>query len=321
MVSVTQWREARQRSVSTASAGKSSRARDGATVLELQPPTGTKKVKQRVFEVSLPPDKRTALVRHRTAEVLCYILAGRGVVTIGDKPVAVDTGEAVRIPPMAPHCFETVGTVPLHFLRCCAPACSDEDVELLDQSEPTVKVSRPRAKLPPPAIRKPVVVPMPPLAGEKLRAQRKSLGINQQQFWRRIFVTQSAGSRYESGRSIPKPIQLLLRLTYAPAREANSLFARLRKPFVGVPSPKPSILKGATSGNGVVALRKALRLNQIPFWTAVGVTQSGGSRYESGRAFSEAISVLLRLVFSPEPVASALLEKLRSDPPPAAPRR
>lgn len=43
---------------------------------------------------------------------------------------------------------------------------------------------------------------------------RRRLGMNQQQFWTKIGVTQSGGSRYESGRSMPKPVQELLRLVH-----------------------------------------------------------------------------------------------------------
>ena len=43
-------------------------------------------------------------------------------------------------------------------------------------------------------------------------------------------------------------------------------------------------------------LRHRLGLNQREFWSAVGVTQSGGSRYESGRNMPRAVSELLRLV-------------------------
>lgn len=39
---------------------------------------------------------------------------------------------------------------------------------------------------------------------------RKALGLNQQQFWTMIGVTQSGGSRYESGRQIPRPAAALL---------------------------------------------------------------------------------------------------------------
>lgn len=43
---------------------------------------------------------------------------------------------------------------------------------------------------------------------------RTKLGLNQQEFWTRIGVTQSGGSRYESGREMPKPVQELLRLVH-----------------------------------------------------------------------------------------------------------
>ena len=43
---------------------------------------------------------------------------------------------------------------------------------------------------------------------------RHRLGLNQQEFWGRIGVTQSGGSRYESGRTMPKPVQELLRLVH-----------------------------------------------------------------------------------------------------------
>lgn len=46
------------------------------------------------------------------------------------------------------------------------------------------------------------------------KALRHSLGLNQTHFWGRIGVEQSAGSRYESGRRMPKPVMELLRLTY-----------------------------------------------------------------------------------------------------------
>ena len=41
---------------------------------------------------------------------------------------------------------------------------------------------------------------------------RKKLGVNQSAFWSNLGVTQSGGSRYESGRNLPKPVALLLTL-------------------------------------------------------------------------------------------------------------
>jgi transcriptional regulator with XRE-family HTH domain len=46
------------------------------------------------------------------------------------------------------------------------------------------------------------------------REIRRRLGLNQEEFWTRIGVTQSGGSRYESGRSMPKPVRELLRLVH-----------------------------------------------------------------------------------------------------------
>lgn len=43
-------------------------------------------------------------------------------------------------------------------------------------------------------------------------ADRKKQGFNQLDFWKRYGVTQSGGSRYESGRNIPKPLAVLLSL-------------------------------------------------------------------------------------------------------------
>ena len=46
------------------------------------------------------------------------------------------------------------------------------------------------------------------------REIRRRIGLNQQQFWTKIGVTQSGGSRYENGRNIPRPVRELLRLVH-----------------------------------------------------------------------------------------------------------
>lgn len=43
------------------------------------------------------------------------------------------------------------------------------------------------------------------------------------------------------------------------------------------------------------AMRRRLDLNQQEFWSAVGVTQSGGSRYEQDRRIPKPVMELLRL--------------------------
>lgn len=43
-----------------------------------------------------------------------------------------------------------------------------------------------------------------------LNEVRLASGVNQSAFWARFGVTQSGGSRYENGRSIPLPLQILM---------------------------------------------------------------------------------------------------------------
>lgn len=45
---------------------------------------------------------------------------------------------------------------------------------------------------------------------KNIQFNRKLSGLNQQQFWSRFGITQSGGSRYESGRNIPKPAAMLI---------------------------------------------------------------------------------------------------------------
>jgi transcriptional regulator with XRE-family HTH domain len=62
-----------------------------------------------------------------------------------------------------------------------------------------------------------------------VREIRRTLGMNQLIFWRRIGVTQSGGSRYETGRSMPKPVKTLLQLAYGTDAEARAAFNKLRE--------------------------------------------------------------------------------------------
>ena len=61
-----------------------------------------------------------------------------------------------------------------------------------------------------------------------LAALRKQSGGNQETFWRRFGVTQSGGSRYESGRNIPTPIAMLLAV-WASGKIGDSDLAQARK--------------------------------------------------------------------------------------------
>lgn len=57
---------------------------------------------------------------------------------------------------------------------------------------------------------------------------RKARAENQSDFWRRFGVTQSGGSRYESGRDVPRPTALLL-MAYADGLITDQDLAKLAK--------------------------------------------------------------------------------------------
>jgi hypothetical protein len=49
-------------------------------------------------------------------------------------------------------------------------------------------------------------------------------------------------------------------------------------------------------------MRLKLRMNQTDYWRGVGVTQSCGSRYESGRRIPQPICTLIDLRFGASPL-------------------
>ena len=56
------------------------------------------------------------------------------------------------------------------------------------------------------------------------------------------------------------------------------------------------------NGKTVLALRKRLGLNQQDFWTPLGSTQSGGSRYEHGRDIPKPLQQLIAARYMGKPV-------------------
>ena len=67
-----------------------------------------------------------------------------------------------------------------------------------------------------------------PITGEAALSMRQKAGTNQTQFWQRVGIGQSAGSRYESGRNIPRPVQMLLRIAYGTAAQSAKQVDALR---------------------------------------------------------------------------------------------
>lgn len=60
------------------------------------------------------------------------------------------------------------------------------------------------------------------------RELRRKMDISQSEFWTRIGVTQSGGSRYETMRKVPKTTQAVIDLTYGPLNAAVERLAAMR---------------------------------------------------------------------------------------------
>lgn len=63
---------------------------------------------------------------------------------------------------------------------------------------------------------------------EAIREHRRKRELNQSEFWSRVGVTQSGGSRYEGGRNIPTSVQLLLQIAYGTPNQAAAMVAWLQ---------------------------------------------------------------------------------------------
>lgn len=82
-------------------------------------------------------------------------------------------------------------------------------------------------------------------SGDRIDAReiRRKLGMNQQQFWSRLGVTQSGGSRYESGRNMPRPVQHLLRLVHVEQIDIQKIRREDYEVIDYLRSAKPALLK------------------------------------------------------------------------------
>jgi predicted transcriptional regulator len=76
-----------------------------------------------------------------------------------------------------------------------------------------------------------------------VRDIRHKLGLNQQMFWARLGVTQSGGSRYESGRNMPRPVQELVRLVYIENVDIQKIKREDVEVIAYLRSAKPALFK------------------------------------------------------------------------------
>ena len=293
--------------------------KDRSTIRELMCPEHHGNRAQSLAEAIIPAGGRTLLHRHLLSEEIYFIVRGEGVMTLGETTFVVKTGDTICIPPGTPHAIEAGARERLRILCACAPAYSHDDTELLE-AEPVVVPQVPR-KARAPVVRQAVVKPTKrPITldlktGTNFRAVRDSLDLGQVAFWKPVFVSQSGGSRYEHGRNVPRAVVTLLKLVYTSADDAEAFLTQLRAPYQTLPPVKVKLYKEARSGSDLKALRRALRINQTTFWKGLQTTQSGGSRYESGRNIPQSVRALVILVYGAEQHARQQLQALRNPAP------
>lgn len=84
-------------------------------------------------EETLPAGCAVTPHRHQRIEEIYYIVAGRGLMTVGDETREVVAGDAVYIPRGHRHTLENNSAEPIKLILVCGPAFFDEDQVFEDQ--------------------------------------------------------------------------------------------------------------------------------------------------------------------------------------------
>ena len=105
--------------------------KDGSEIRELLAHRNSCIRNQTLAEARLSPGCATTLHYHVRTEEIYYVLAGSGTMRLGEEVCQVGPGDAVAIPPGAPHQITNHGAGELRFLCCCAPGYEHEDTVLV----------------------------------------------------------------------------------------------------------------------------------------------------------------------------------------------
>ena len=104
--------------------------KDGSEIRELLAHRNSCIRRQSLAEARLPVNGATTPHYHPRTEEIYYIVEGHGSMRVGDEIRSVGPGDAIAIPPGAPHQIRNTDSIILKFLCCCAPAYEDEDTVL-----------------------------------------------------------------------------------------------------------------------------------------------------------------------------------------------
>lgn len=139
---------------------------------------------------------------------------------------------------------------------------------------------------------------------QSARANRKARRWSQHRFWSQIGVSQTSGSRIEKGGVVLRHVALLYLL-----RESGAVSIRAIEEASACAHlilgqnlqewenrPNRSLLSRSRKWIGQLAReRRSRNESQDDFWSPIAVTQSAGSRFESGQPVSEPVMILLIL--------------------------
>lgn len=106
--------------------------KDGSEIRELLAHRNSCIQKQSLAEARVAPWQSTQPHYHPQTEEIYYILQGQGRMRIGQECRDVGIGDAIAIPPGAPHQITNTGDRTLLFLCCCAPGYEHDDTVLLE---------------------------------------------------------------------------------------------------------------------------------------------------------------------------------------------
>ncbi len=133
------------------------------------------------------------------------------------------------------------------------------------------------------------------------------------------------GTPHRVEATAPTPLRLLCCCSPAYAHDDTELLEAA--PFVAAPPIPAMPVRGSKplptdttelephEGRYFRALRQWLDYSQARFWDVIGISQSGGSRYEAGRQAPAQVRVLVQLAYGPDEGAQTLLAELRRGPP------
>ncbi|MDJ0739932.1 MAG: cupin domain-containing protein [Gammaproteobacteria bacterium] len=105
--------------------------KDGSEIRELMHPRVHGNRLQSLAEARVAPGQTTALHWHKTSEELYHVVAGEGLMTLGDERFEILPGDTVAIAPQTAHCVHNIGDDTLVILCCCSPPYAHDDTELL----------------------------------------------------------------------------------------------------------------------------------------------------------------------------------------------